>query len=37
MLQGDTASNIDKTYSLVQQKLDDFLACMLAPAETELT
>lgn len=30
VLQGDTASNIDKTYELVQQKLNDFRSRMTA-------
>jgi hypothetical protein len=30
VLQGDIASNIDKTYALVQQQLDAFLSSMLA-------
>lgn len=32
VLKGDIASNIDKTYDLVQKKLDDFRSRMLEPA-----
>ncbi|HUW50317.1 MAG TPA: DUF5610 domain-containing protein [Sulfuricella sp.] len=34
VLKGDIASNIDKTYDLVQKKLDDFRSRMLEPATT---